>query len=284
MRLLLIVASLLAGYWIAPAVFVTPAGAQSGELDKLENRLEQLTDAGDLKNAIPVAKHLLELIQGQFGPDSPRLEEPLAKLALSMLQSGQDQAAESVLRRLLALREKLHDPDDLGILETVNMLAIVSARGGKLSDAELFFKRTLSIAEKKNEPTVIDAALYNLLLLYAKASRFEEAATAGDRDLALRDSLFGPNDTKTAEVAGMLATVNANRARTQIAEDLYKRSIKIQEAANEPDLHDLIETLQNLAVLYYRDYRYTEAEEAYAAPCPTAKSWRALGARLGSRF
>ena len=93
---------------------------------------------------------------------------------------------------------------------------------------------------------------------------------------------LGPDHPETAQSLNNLAVAHFENGDSRAAEQLYKRSIAIKEAALGPEHPELALTLNNLAELYRTQRRFEEAEPLFNRALaidqkvvgPTIRAWR----------
>lgn len=133
-------------------------------------------------------------------------------------------------------------PFDRRLAITMNNLAEIYLREAKYGEAEPLLKRALGIWEKDRIVANLDVAttLNNLAALYTYQRRFGEAEPVYRKCLALREGILGPNHPDVAN------------------------TLKIREKAFGPEHPSTVECLNNLAVAYTEEGKFSEAERSFS--------------------
>ncbi|MGD0145219.1 MAG: tetratricopeptide repeat-containing protein, partial [Rhizomicrobium sp.] len=249
--LALTICSVLSGY------------AQTSDLEKLEQKVIQLNNAGRYAEAVPLARQVLAIQEQALGPDHPDVATALGYLASLYASQSLNADAVPLLQRSLAIREKALGPDDLEVAMAANNLGAAFSELGRYGDAEPLLKRALAIREKALGPNNPDTAatLNNLAYLYDVQSRFTEAETLYQRSLDGYEKALGPNHPQTAMAVKNLAELYRHAGRYDEAEPLYKRSVATFEKSLGPDHPFVAVTLDDLSLLYRARGRYAEAAQ-----------------------
>ncbi|MEA2206770.1 MAG: hypothetical protein QOE77_3546 [Blastocatellia bacterium] len=98
--------------------------------------------------------------------------------------------------------------------------------------------------------------------LYAQA-RYEEAATAAKRAVAIREKLITPDDELLAEYVLNLAEIQITLGKTSEAVSLYKRALGSYERRFGLEDRRLVDILHRLGLAYYRMGMSYETERLY---------------------
>src|SRR5204862_392601 len=193
------------------AVFITSAPAQTdSEVRDMVQQIDQLRDAGEFQEAVPIAQKVLKYCGKHDGPDHPETGDSLNDLASLSEGMGKYAKAIPLYERALKIREKV-----LG---------------------------------KEHQYTAI--ILNNLAEAYRESVDFAKAETLSKRALDTREKLFGPDHRATGESINNLAWVYLDGGNYAKAEPLFLRSLKITEQVLGPEHPDTATSLNNLGVLY----------------------------------
>ena len=163
-----------------------PASYATGtkEINGVYHQLKQLTEAGDYKDALPVAETLVRLCREYFGGDDPRTAEAWKEYADVCENLSKPDEAEKAMRETLRITEKAVGQESKPTAVELNNLGEFYKRLGRYKESEPLLKKALEIHKKllglDNDQTVI--CLNNLGELY-KATR----------DYAKAEPLTGPS-------------------------------------------------------------------------------------------
>ena len=86
-----------------------------------------------------------------------------------------------------------------------------------------------------------------LAFLYNAQARFAEAEPLSRRSLAVKEKVFGSDNTDVAASLNNLAELYRDHGRYADAVPLFERALAIREKANGPDDPDVAATLNGLA-------------------------------------
>ena len=237
--------------------------AEAKELDKKAN---ELFDAGNYDEALPLAQKSLEIKEKELGKGHPEVAVSLNSLAMIYHATGKYGDAELLYKRALDIREKTADnkhPED--VAESLNNLAALYRAKARYSEAEPLYKRALEIDERKfgKENPTVATNLNNLAALYRVTGRYSEAEPLYKRALEIDEKALGKEHPDVATDMNNLAVLYRDTGRYELAEPLHKRVIEIDEKAFGKEHPGVATDLHNLAVLYNDTGRYALAEPLF---------------------
>lgn len=176
--------------------------------------------------------------------------------------AGHFQQAEALARKLLTLSTQVYG--NLPRREATGHynIGVACYYQGKYPQAESEFKTALPLFLKgllgKNDAQY--AACMNMLgNTYLSQARYVEADKYLRDALATRETLFGPQHPDVAESHTNLGNLNLALGKYADAEDDFKQGVEIMEAVGEKPAV-LADCLNNLAMLYNAESRFTESE------------------------
>jgi tetratricopeptide (TPR) repeat protein/CHAT domain-containing protein len=230
----------------------------------LHNRAEVARLQGKVDQREAILKRILGIADQDTTVDPRAVAATLNALAGIYYERRQYDEAEPLIRRSLAIREQTQGPDGPDVAPTLNNLAMVLEKLKRYGEAEVPLKQATAIEEKRSGPNDPSVALLlkTLGLLYSTSGRYKEAETAHRRSLAIWEAAKKGDHPDVVPTLTLLANVLSNLGRFKEAEVLYKRSLVINEA-HLGAKDGVITDLNNLAVLYWRQVRYDEAERLY---------------------
>jgi tetratricopeptide (TPR) repeat protein len=174
---------------------------------------------------------------------------------------GDLDAASAILGRAVAVAEVELGPDHLATAGAYNTLGIVGKFAARFDDAERAYRRALAVYELHDDRLGMAAVLHNLAGLEHERGRPDAGIPFGERGLAMREAVLGPDHYEVAVVCGNLALALTRQAKTGAAEALYRRALAGKRVALGPDHPDLAVTLHNLGVLLVDTDRRNEGME-----------------------
>src|SRR5262249_50556927 len=175
---------------------------------------------------------------------------------------GRFAEAESAFRGALRAWEDLPSPPLTEIAATLKGLGNLLRVEGRYDEAERLLRRAISYEEKAGESVRLDLAfsLNSLGALYCNIREPGRATPLLERGLGIRQAIVGINHPLVASSLDNLAEALIQQRKLVQAEALYRKSLRILEAHNDPSV--LAMTLTKLADLYFRKLRNVIQAEA----------------------
>ena len=229
------------------------------ELLALSVRAHELTQAGKISAAIPLAQRAAEIAKQDLGEDSPPYATAINRLADLYRLSGRWDDAEKLLKRARAIREK-SDPDK--VVDTQSDLGLLYWGAGKYAQAEPLLKQALEQYKARygaDDPFVATSST-NLALLYGEQARYGDAEKLLADALRIRKTKLGPDDLDVANSLSNMASLARRQAHYQEAEDAAKSALAIREKKLTADHPDIATALNVLAEIYRAEGQYALAE------------------------
>jgi len=175
-------------------------------------------------SAAPLLQSALSVRQAQLGPRHRDVAESLDLVGRVLRDKGQYDAAEAHMRESLAIRRDTFGPGDSQVADILNDLGSVVFEKGDLAAAEQLFREALTIRR----------------------------ATLGDGNEKTADSL---ND--------LAITIENRTADYQTVIDLQTQVLTLRRAHWHSDHPYVAQSMNNLAMAYYRNRQYTAAEPLF---------------------
>jgi class 3 adenylate cyclase/tetratricopeptide (TPR) repeat protein len=203
----------------------------------------------------PLAERLIDICEGQFGPDHPETARSLTNLARVMLMQRGVETAEPLLRRAIDIQERSLGAEHPDTARTLAVLGGCYEGRGDMLAAEPYYRRALEIRERVlgNEHPLTVGTLDNLAKVTLELGRLDEAERLARRALAADERSFGPDHPNTACAMTALAEVLAKKGDFGAAEPMIRRALAVQQEHLPPDHPDtglsmwhLAETLRSL--------------------------------------
>jgi CHAT domain-containing protein/Tfp pilus assembly protein PilF len=258
-------------------------------LASLGNLAELYEEQGRHDEAEPLLQRALGIREKALGAHHPDVARSLNSLTALYWKQGRYGEAEPLLKRALGIREKAlgaHHPD---VARSLNELAALSWAQGRYEKVEPLSMRALGIQEKALGPYHLDVAesLTNLSILHSTQGQYWKAEPLLQRALSIQEKVLGAHHPNVARSLNNLAMLYLEQGRYAEAEPLYVRALGIEEKAQGYDHPNLVKSpnvlatlsqmqdhqvlsrpcacssLNNLAALYFKQQRYSEAEPLY---------------------
>ena len=191
------------------------------------DELAKLGDASvrDLQRAVEIRRKLT--------PDSAALVEDLNRLASTVGQQGELEAAASYLREALAIEEKT-PPESATMANTLRTMGIISDQQGDFRASEVYLRRALAIHEKADRESISVAQdLDSLASLASRRNDPQAALGFQQRALAIEDKR-APDSSEVARTLGNMSVVAFNMGDLAGSLDYGRRALAIEEKL-EPD-------------------------------------------------
>lgn len=221
--------------------------------------------ASRFKQAEPLLRRALNIVEELYGPIDPKIAAALSNLATMLTDTKRYQEAETLYRRALDIFETALGPASAEVAVTLNNLAELLRKSGSLAEAETLYRRAISIDEAiyGYGHSRVATGLNNLAELLRDCGNFSDAETLYRRALAIDEAEFGSSHPKIAVKLNNLASLLRESGRFVEAEPLFRRALAIDETNYGSDSVRVATKLNNLAGLLCDTKRYEEAEALY---------------------
>ena len=241
------------------------AGAESSKslLARADSLLKiQKADSTAISSAIVMYQMALQKAEMEYGKEDTLVATIASCLGDRESARGKYEEAEGFYRRALGIREAALGSEHPDVGSSLHRLAVCCYVQGKYTEAEPLYKRALNIAEKAvDSAPAAEITLNDLAILYFVQDKYLEAETyfkravdmSGVYALELKDP---PYLAKTLE---NLAFLYYQEGRFDEAEWLYIRAWNLRAQASGLFHPDVAGSLTDLAILYFRGWRYSSA-------------------------
>ena len=230
---------------------------------RLFNQLSMLlTSKARFAEAEPLARRVLAIYEGSYGPDHTNVANCLNNLAELLRRTNRLAEVEPLFRRAQAINQAFWGPDHPLVATGLNNLAELLRDTNRFDEAEPLYRRALAMQEASYGPDHPDVsiALNNLALLLRDTNRRDEAEPLHRRALAIDEASYGLDHPDVARDLSGLATVLHETNRAGEAEPLYRRVPEITQSTLGRDHPIVAICLGNLAELLKATNRPGEAE------------------------
>ncbi len=201
----------------------------------------------------------LAISEKKLGPDAYGLTGILDRLGRLFSEQKDYHNAELQFQRSLAIREKILGPRHSDVAPAVENLGWVYFFDKKYLEAEPLFQRALQIWIATKEPTnpLIAQALDNLGTLYSAQRRYPEAEPFFRKALFIRE-------TKDLESLSTLAQIYQATNEMKKADEYFQRALLIGEKALGGDHPEVLDVIDEYAVMLRAANRIVEAKKMEA--------------------
>ncbi|MCX5686216.1 MAG: tetratricopeptide repeat protein, partial [Candidatus Omnitrophica bacterium] len=250
---------------ICVASIAASALAQEESSLALNAKALDLKQQGKYAESVVIARRSLELSKKVFGPYHDNTIESLKTLAEIYRSQGKFQRQEGLLKRILAIKtlsmgDKVTEKDYAEIAGALRSLAKFYRDRRRYVKAEKVMRRAINFEEKirgEDYPGRSDD-LADMIGLLEAQGRVQETTALYEKLLPALERSGPAKDENVARALGKLAQAYLSQKRYADAEGLLKRSIDITERILGPDDRSLSVYLNNLAVVYSRQRKYTD--------------------------
>lgn len=155
------------------------------EATEMIKSVAQLFKEGKFDEALPLAKHALEIRERLLPRNDPRVANSLSFLGDVYMARREYDNARKTFERLLQLQEELVGPMDVRLANTLDRLGLLYFEDGKPDKAEQFYQRSLTLREKAFglEHVQVANSLYALGQFYRMRRDYDQALKSYKRSL-----------------------------------------------------------------------------------------------------
>ena len=252
----------------SPAPTPSPAPAADPEreaalrrAEELNARVVELWQAGQFREAEPLAREALEIRERVLGPDDPLVAASLMNLGAQFEGQGKYADARRLYERSLAIREAALGKDHAEVAASLNNLATVLRRQSDYAAAKPLYERALAIVEKtqgKDHPEVA-RILGNLAGVLRAEGSVAQARSHYERAISILEKAFGKDHARVAMTVHNLASLCSAEGQYAQAQALYERALAILERTWGADHPNVAATARNLAAVLSVRGAYAEA-------------------------
>ncbi len=217
----------------------------------------------------------IELVEAEYGPDSPRLIPWLNNLAASYKASGDLASADRLARRALRLARDTLGAGHPSTASCCDQLAGIAYLAGEYDQSEPLYREVLDIAEAAfgARHAATAAALGNLGTVLDARRKFEAAESYHRRSLGLLMALYGETHADTAVCMHNLAVTLESMGKLEEAEQFYRRALESWNEVVGEKSPAFATTLLHLAGVLRERGAWGESEALYRSDI---ELWREL--------
>jgi len=199
--------------------------------------------------------------------DSLNLAELYQQISLCERQ-GNFKEAERLFKQELEYQQKTLGTDHLRIAEILERLGWTYEKAGRYKESTAVYKQALDIRKRAFNPDQPDQTYYsprNLVLAYERQGKYREAEALLMEGRDFLEKYLGPDHPQVGMSLFSLANFYMRQERLEIAKNYYMQVIRIvmknESASNYWD--GMFNSLNNLAILFEKQSKYSEAEAIY---------------------
>lgn len=263
----------------------------------LVGRSFRLFNANEFSDETSVAQQAMRFAEANFGPEDYRVAAFLVILA-TQYYSGQAAftKAEPLMHRAVRIQEKTLGTEDASLTETFFRFGHLYSSEHKDRDAEETLLRAMKIQEhimdiQVNEDPFMHSPRLSLAGIYRAQERYANAEKLLQDGLRAEEKARGPEPPRDYAMAGLLtglAYVYEDEGKLVDAAPLLERAITYNGKAWGLGWgyykHQMVaDSLSDLAHLYVRQRKYSDAESAYKRAIKLA-GWSANADATGMRW
>lgn len=195
--------------------------------------------------------------------DSPVVARVLESLGQSYWEQSKWDECEKYWRQALELRRKVLEPTDMEVILNLEMLGKVAYRGAKMQEAQALYDEAKNLrAQKDDADKKKIAALQGQGVTALKAGNTAEAVTAFSEILKVNPKyIIGQRNLFIAYDNQGIAFYEKQQYAP--AEAAFKQAIALAEKYPSISRELKADAIHNLASLYHRQGKFTEAETNY---------------------
>lgn len=215
---------------------------------------------GDFQNARGMLQRALNIAEGIFQPDDPRLIAVMRALAEAEYEGGDYPRAVQLRTTIVQRLRQSFGSNHPDVADELNWVGTVYSSLGDIPSAEAAFQEALPIAQQDsmNEPALLATVLDNLAAMRFYRDDFSGAAELTRRALAIyRTGSTHPQDL--AKAIQNLALATEELGDHAQADSLLAEALRVQQDFLGPDHPDLAFPLLNTARVLRRRKEYHPA-------------------------
>jgi CHAT domain-containing protein len=236
--------------------------AQIREVDKQNERMEQLWQAHKYQEALPLAEKAVAIRRRLLGAEHPDYASSLHDLAVQHQGLGAYRAAQPHLEDVLAIRRKVLGEAHPSTAESYRDLGLVLFEQGKYAMAEPLARTSLAIRRKvlgEEHPDTV-ASNHEVAVVLDALGKYAEAEPLHRTALVMTQKVRGEMHSDTALSYNGLAFNLDRQAKLAEAEALYRTALAIRRKVSGEEHPDTALSYNNLAVNLNYQGKYAEAE------------------------
>ena len=201
--------------------------------------------------AVALQEEALALQRDLHGERSPAVARRLRRLGSVLSLAGRTDSAEALLARSLELTRAIHGPRDTAVAGVLIELGNLAIERGRFDVAEDRLTEAVELLKDRDPPLPaahLAAAYTELLDVYPRRGRMEEARAAGEEAVRLSRLAYGGRHPRTALAMVESADLHDWDGRGEDAVPAYREAISILDRTLGPEHGRTLQARNNLAV------------------------------------
>jgi tetratricopeptide (TPR) repeat protein/CHAT domain-containing protein len=226
---------------------------------------QELYQAGQLEQALPVARELCGLVRQSVGEHHADFAAALNRLAILYQRMGDHAAALPLFRQALEVSRAALGEANPRYADSLTNLAGILCQVGDYSAAEPLCSQALGIyraALGPQHPRYVDG-LNNLARVHVNTGNYPAAEPLFREVIEICRAVLGEQDPNFAAALGNLAGLYQDRGDFSAAEPLYRQARDVYHTALGERHPAFAATLDSLAMLAYERGDLAESEALY---------------------
>ncbi|MCC2669450.1 MAG: tetratricopeptide repeat protein [Armatimonadetes bacterium] len=222
--------------------------------------------------AVTAGEQELALLQEHFGPDDPRLAEPLEAVAQAHYHAQEWAPAEQRFERAIALFRRAGPPGERRAAMALLSLGKCFHRQDRFAEAAVRYQQALPVLQGQNPPgaEVIDL-LYHLGMAVARQGDPTRAEGLLTRALGLFDRIREPRFPLEFLILSELIRVAEALRQPAVAEQHALRAVAVAESAAPAGHPALSDSLRHLARALAAQGRQAEVQQVLERALPVTE-------------
>jgi CHAT domain-containing protein/Flp pilus assembly protein TadD len=245
---------------------LSPAERQSlNQATALNAQVVQLHQKGEIREALPIAKQVLETRTTILGELHPETIASLNNLALLNDLLGHSQEAEAIFRKAVEAKRDVLGDQHPELATGLSNLGLLYQSRGDFAKAEPLLREAVEINREAFDENAVEFAicLSNLAGLYESTADHAKAEPLYLQALEIRRKVMGETHPSFAIGLNNLAVFYWSTGTYPKAEPLLKQALEINRVAYGDLSPVYASSLNNLAAFYKATADYTKAEPLY---------------------
>ena len=233
--------------------------------EELNERLVALTDRGEYRQAVTLARQVIRVQEEALGPAHPDVATSLNNLAYLLDALGKYAESMTLNARALRIREQALGPEHLDVAQSLNNIASLFETRGAFEKAKPLYERALKIRQAKLGPEHPDVAtsLNNLASLLDAQGAYADATSLFRRAMKIYENVYGLEHVDVALCLNNIASSLEAQGAYAEARALLERAVAIYGKVLGSDHVDVAMSLNNLASLLEEQGAFAKARPLY---------------------
>ncbi len=231
----------------------------------LNQRVVQLSNAGQYAQAVTLAEEALTLARQLWGEEYPNIATSLNNLAGLYESQGRYAEAQPLYQQALEINKRLFAGDHPSVATSLNNLAYLYESQGRLAEAQPLYEQALAMIQRlfAGDHPDVASSLNNLAELYKSQGRLAEAQPLYEQALTMTQRLFTSDHPSAATILNNLAGLYKSQGRYAEAQPLHEQALAMTQRLFAADHPYVASSLHYLADLYESQGRYADAQPLF---------------------